>query len=95
MVSLSLRHMRGADTSQRHVWWLQYRCNVHAAGSGPALVRQFVEYLFDLTKEREQAMLVALVVTFLVKDAISRADFLSAMERFSKQLEDLRWAACQ
>lgn len=62
---------------------------INAPGSGPALVRQFVEYLFDLTKEREQAMLVALVVTFLVKDAISRADFLSAMERFSKQLEDL------
>lgn len=66
---------------------------MHAAGvsgAGPGLMRVCIEFLLDLAKEREQEMVVPLLVALVQQGAVSKADLIAALQRFSRQLEDLR-----
>ena len=62
------------------------------AGVGPGLMRVCIEYLFDLTREREQDLVVQLLVSFTKQGAVSSDDLLTALQALTRQLEDLRCA---
>ena len=63
------------------------------AGTGATLMRQCIEHIFDLTKDREQGLVSQLLVVFVQKGALSKDDLLAALHKFIGQLEDLRYGS--
>ena len=65
---------------------------VHA-GSGPKLVQMGIDQVMNVLKEREQQMLITLLVALSQQGVVSQPDFLTGLHTYTDQLEDLRCAA--
>ena len=62
---------------------------VHA-GSGPKLVQMGIDQVMNALKEREQQMLISLLVALPKQTVISQPDFLKGLHTYTDQLDDLR-----
>ena len=67
--------------------------NVHAEFV-PRLVQSGVDKLFEVTRDKDQDLLIKVLVALQAREALPSGSLLTGISKFTSQLEDLRLVSC-
>lgn len=67
--------------------------NVHAEFV-PRLIQSGVDKLFEVTRDKDQDLLIKVLVALQAREALPSGSLLTGISKFTNQLEDLRLVSC-